>query len=213
MAKKQPKTSESQFSAKKVIKTKRMKTEFRKEFKLKRRNLAEKGVKSTAICERFLESEIYKNATLILTYVPMADEVNTSLITENALKDGKTVAAPRCEDKEGHMAFYEISSFSDLEKGTFGILEPKNYCKKILENDGAVIIVPAIAYDETGHRLGYGGGYYDRFLATCSHISVGLCYNELLTVNLPHFETDKAVNFIVTENRILAVKGEPKHGR
>lgn len=181
-----------------------MKAELRKKYKELRRNINNKSFKDDCICSNFLKSDIYSEAKQIFCYYPLADEINTVRIISAALNDGKEVALPVCSDKNGNMDFYYIKCLDDISKGTFGIGEPIiEKCLSAVNYSAAVCIVPALTYDEKGFRLGYGKGYYDRFLDKFDSLSVGLCYNELLCSKLPCEEYDKSVDCICTEKYLI----------
>ncbi len=168
--------------------------------------LSDKNKKDTDICRNFLSSEIYKNADRVLCYASLKDEICTDLILNSAFEDSKAVALPKCMDTCGNMIFYYVKSFDDIESGAFGIKEPKaDVCAQVRNFSCSVCVVPALAYDVRGFRLGYGKGYYDRFLQKFNSISVGLCYNEFLRESLPADEHDVSVNFVFTENKIIEV--------
>lgn len=138
------------------------KKELRKEYKQKRRALTEEQVKegSARIQEQFLHSDIYKSEDNLLIYVSQDNEVDTVPVIKQALSDGKTVAVPKVYGD--HMHFHRIHGLQDLKAGAYGILEPEN-CEMIHPSEG-ILIVPGIVFDEKGHRIGYGGGYYDRYI-------------------------------------------------
>ena len=161
------------------------------------------------IQNKFLNMWQYREADVILIYVATAIEVETRLIIETALKDGKTVAVPRCVDGTREMEFYKISGYSQLEKHTFGVLEPKpDECEKLEDFSKGVCVVPALVFDRSGCRLGYGGGYYDRFLSNFSGETVGLCYNECVKDSIPHGKYDRRVEKIITQNSVINTKTE-----
>lgn len=185
-----------------------MKKELRKKFKRLRSELLLKEEKSLKICNNFLNSDTYKNAKIILCYAALKDEVNTDLIIKKSLEDGKVIALPRCIDKNGLMIYYIINSLDDLEMGSFGISEPNTDCAELKDFADSVCIVPALSFDKYGYRLGYGKGFYDRFLENYIGCSVGLCYNELLSLNLPINEFDRSVNIVITDCDKFFCKGE-----
>jgi len=151
-----------------------------------------------------LKSEIYSSAKQVLCYYPLGDEINTLKIISAALANGKRLALPVCSDKNGNMNFYYINSLNDVAEGTFGIFEPIiEKCPFAEDFSDAVCIVPALTYDRRGYRLGYGKGYYDRFLSKYKVVSVGLCYNELLCSELPCEEHDMYVGNICTDNCLI----------
>ena len=141
-----------------------MKNKIRKEILEIRRNLSEEYVSETSrkITDKILDLPEYKNADLIFCYIAAKNEVQTNLLIEDAWKCGKRMAVPKVHGKE--MSFYEIHSFNQLKTGNFGIKEPDDSCPLIEKpNDSSIVIMPGVAFDRTGNRIGYGGGYYDRY--------------------------------------------------
>ena len=183
-----------------------IKSELRRFYREKRKSLADKETKDQQICEGFLNSEFYENARTLLCYAALKGEIDIDSIMEKALLDGKRVSLPRCSDLSGNMCFYYINSLSDLTDGSFGIREPDPVtCEKVESFSDCVCLVPALAFDKSGYRLGYGKGYYDRFIKKFIIISVGLCYNEFLSDALPVEEHDEAVDYIATESEIICL--------
>lgn len=183
-----------------------IKKELRKNLKAKRRNIEKKQLSDEFIRENLICSDLYLDAQQILFYACLDDEINVDDCITDALVLGKMVALPVCTDDKGNMDFYYIHSLTDLKSGFFGVREPDpEKCEMVTDFTNSVCIVPAIAYDKKGYRLGYGKGYYDRFLKNNALISVGLCYNELIEDNLPRDEYDVSVNYIVTQNGLIVV--------
>lgn len=148
----------------------------------------------------------YVNAELLLVYVSTPIEVDTRNLINRALEDGKKVAVPRCVPDTRNMEFYEIRSLDELSPGTFGVDEPTPNPERLLPADpGGLCIVPALCYDEYGYRLGYGKGYYDRFLAGYSGITVGICYAACVRRSLIHGRFDRPVELLVTERYIKRI--------
>ena len=141
---------------------------------------------SADLCEQFLQTLQYKSAKTIYGYLPYNQEVRTVPILATALKDGKRVAVPKVYGDE--MRFIYIEDFDSLEKSDMGIPEP-NEDGPIADDSSALVIMPGVAFDLEGHRIGYGGGYYDKFLASePKHPTVALCYDFQL---FPKLETEK----------------------
>ncbi|MCM1114733.1 MAG: 5-formyltetrahydrofolate cyclo-ligase [Clostridium sp.] len=183
-----------------------IKSELRKELKLKRKNIDQKADKDLNICENLICSDLYLNAEQVLFYAALEDEINIDACINDALMLGKKVALPVCTDNAGNMKFYYIDSLSDLKFGFFGVREPDaETCMEVENFTDSICVVPALAYNKNGYRLGYGKGYYDRFLQNYSSLSVGLCYNELLVDDLPTEECDIPVNYIITQDSVIAV--------
>lgn len=166
----------------------------------------EKQALDLKIEEKFLNSDQYKRARVILTYVSTELEVDTRALIDAALADKKTVAVPRCNPSGCTMDFYEIRSLSDLKKGYFGILEPTKSCKRLEKYGKAVCVVPGMTFDRAGNRIGYGKGYYDRFLAEFRGTSVGFCYSMNTVEELPTGEFDKSVDFVLTDRYTIEAR-------
>lgn len=142
----------------------------------------------------------YKRNDVLLTYVSTSIEVDTTRIINNAIADGKRVAVPRCIPGTRNMEFYFIDTVDDLKPGMFGVLEPDPDTSEMLTDlSGGLCIVPAFSYDWRGFRLGYGKGYYDRFLSRFEGNIIGICYSECVQRSLPHGRYDRAVELLVTE--------------
>ena len=175
----------------------------------KRRNTDGEILKelSKDICAHILNSDRYKNYSLIYGYMAVRGEADISPVLKKALSDGKRVALPKCMDKCGKMSFFEIKSFDDLTKGPFGISEPKP--SHLLEEDeDSLMLVPGVAFDiKSGRRIGYGAGYYDRYLKDhhpC--VKMGVSY-ELTVFDIPDTDiTDISMDMIVTEKMIYDCK-------
>ena len=106
------------------------------------------------------------------------------------------------------MSFYVISSLDELSVGTFGVREPdRNFNKRLEDFENSIIIVPGVSFSRDGHRLGYGGGYYDRFLQNYRGKSVGLCYEDMISDSIPVQEHDIAVNILITDKSTESLGG------
>lgn len=142
----------------------------------------------------------FREVATVLLYCAKPVEIDTKLLIERASALGKTVAVPRCVPGTREMDFYIIKSFDDLETGAFGVLEPiPDKCRKLSDFTSSVCIVPALVYDKQGYRLGYGKGYYDRFLSGYRGACIGLAYSDWVKETLPHGKFDRKVDIIVTE--------------
>lgn len=186
------------------IKDKRV---LRKYFKKIRSTMTaeEKICSDIAVQKAFLESDIYRKSEIILAYVSSDIEVDTSLIINDALKS-KIVLCPRCEKIGNIMHFYRIKDTESLEKGRFGISEPKSDCERYDDFLGAVCLVPALSYDKEGFRLGFGKGFYDRFLSDFGGVRVGLCYESCVCDKLIHDPHDQSVDILFTDKIIYDYK-------
>ncbi len=179
-----------------------MKAKLRKQLKEKRNTLDNKAELSGVISDIFLQSELYKNCDTVFVYSSLGSEVSTDKIIAKAFSDSKRVAFPKCLDKSGNMKFYFVTSQEELTKGYYDILEPPTYNEANIANCKTVCLVPGISFSLDGYRLGYGKGYYDRFLSEFHGICVGLCYSELLSESLPADPHDKKVDYLITDKRI-----------
>lgn len=192
--------SEAKFSADKK--------ELRSYIKIKRKSVENKAEKDSLVAQNLLSLDEIKKADTILCYISLDDEIYTDEIVRVLLDSGKRVGAPYCVDNNGNMDFYYITDFDDLRIQSFGVREPViEKCKKVTSFDNTIIILPGLCFDSNGNRLGYGKGYYDRFLQIHSLISVGLCYNSLIVKKVPTDMYDKKADIIVTENDIIRING------
>ncbi len=157
-----------------------------------------------SITSRLINSENYKSCDTVLIYVSFSDEPDTSNLIKYSLQNGKSVAVPVW--KNGVMNFYFIKSEENLTENIGRIKTVDiNESEKCESFGNCVCIVPALSFDMQGNRLGFGGGYYDRFLAEHKEIfSIGLCFERCLCSNaLPAEPHDIKVNAVITENRTI----------
>lgn len=158
-----------------------------------------------------LQSERYRQAERIFTFVSMGSEIETREIMTQAWRDGKTVAVPKTE-KGRVMVFLPIASLADLREGRFGVMEPAGEkAQEIVPQAGDLFLVPGALFDEKKHRLGYGGGYYDTYFAKHGGFEkIGLAFSiQIQKEPLPVEETDIPLDEIVTENGWM---GGKNHG-
>lgn len=165
----------------------------------------ERSVLDDRITQKLLATSEYAEATTVLTYVSVSSEVSTRMIIESALRDGKTVAVPRC--LPGHcLEFVAIASLDQLVPAPFNLLEPSKDLSALTEGhmDDSICIVPALLVDTKGYRLGYGAGFYDRFLSTYSGKKICLAYQQNLSkTELPHTAFDVPIDMVITESGVL----------
>ena len=173
------------------------KQEIRKYIVNKRKELPDTEVieKSLKIVEKIFFHPIFLKSEVVYCYKSIQNEVNMDHIINKLLKDNKQVALPRIDHNQ--MNFFMINTKEDLEKGYFGIYEPKDYCKKADLPD--LVLVPGVAFTPDGYRLGYGGGFYDRFLSEINTYSIGIGYAFQIINSLPIEEHDKKLNEIITD--------------
>ena len=144
----------------------------------------------------FLASEQYQNAKTIYGYLPYNQEVRTVPMLEQAIRDGKRVAVPKCYGED--MRFLYISDFvSEVAPGYANIPEPIAD-EPVADDKTALVLMPGLAFDPQGHRIGYGGGFYDRFLAQePDHPTLALCYGFQMVEHLETEEFDIPVDMVL----------------
>ena len=140
------------------------------------------------------EMEAFQKAKTIFCFVGTSSEIDTRAIIQYAWENHKEVAVPKCLEK-GHMEAYIITKEEDLEVGKFGIMEPKEGCKVLTPEQIDLIILPCLSCDRKGNRLGYGGGYYDRYLERCNSVRVVICREKLMLDEIPSETFDQKVIF------------------
>lgn len=166
------------------------------------------------IRRRLLSLREFDREDLLLTYVSTPIEVDTIGIIKEALGRGKKVAVPRCIPGTREMEFYLITDLSDLAPGMFHVLEPiPERCQRLEDYSEGLCIAPGLSFDYSGYRLGYGKGYYDRFLSKFGGYTVGICYYECMRWRLPHGRFDCAVDALITEKFIRAAVSVKPKGR
>jgi 5-formyltetrahydrofolate cyclo-ligase len=156
--------------------------------------------KNTLILKNLLSLKEFKEADLILTYISKENEISTLDFINQCFILKKRVAAPLTGVDE--IEFREFENLSDTEMGKFGIREPLKTCKLAQISKGTFCVVPALACNKRGFRLGYGKGYYDRFLNSFSGTSAVLCYEENI-IEIPVENHDRAADIIITEGGVF----------
>lgn len=156
-------------------------------------------IASERIQKKLKKVYAFKNAQKIGVYYPIGSEILTQDIIQEMLSQGREVFLPKT--KRDGMEFRKIADFSSLEIGNFGIMEPKDNCKT--DNKLDVVLVPTVAITPTGVRLGYGHGYYDRFLADNKTVTISLTLEKQIVKKIPISEHDIIIDWIVTENRTI----------
>ena len=188
-----------------IINIRNRKRELRAKYKRTRSSMppALKAELDKKLTDSFLGLDEYKNSDTLFAFVSSEIECDTSKIIEDALGSGKRVAVPKCGEKSGEMDFYYITSRSDLERGKFGILEPvPEKCPIAEDFSSGLCIVPGLCFDLQGYRIGFGKGYYDRFLQKFGGVTVGICYYKCMQNDLPTGVFDKPVDILLTERFI-----------
>lgn len=190
------------------------KDEIRVKLRRVRDNLSqeEKMVKSKAIHACLVESIEYQFSDLILAYVSFRNEVDTTMLIRQALSDHKKVYVPKVENPV--MEFYEIKSLEELHLSAMGILEPlgSEESRFVIDsfkgdNPKKLMLLPGLAFDEKGNRIGYGAGYYDRYLAKQGEdcfIKIGLCYEFQRLQEIETHKFDIKMDKIITPKDVIS---------
>ncbi|MDU7337569.1 MAG: 5-formyltetrahydrofolate cyclo-ligase [Clostridium sp.] len=184
---------------------KEIKTGLRSKYRRLREDLSEEEKRSldSEIQSRLLSLREYSQAETVFTYISKELEVDTLAIVRAAWANQKRVAVPRCVPGTRDMEFYYIRSWQDLEPASFGVMEPiVERCERVDDESKGFCLVPGFSFDVQGFRLGYGGGYYDRFLSRFGGFTVGICYSFCVQWNLPHGYYDRSVDLLVTEKYV-----------
>lgn len=173
------------------------KKELRRTIRERKRAMTEEEIvsRSEALGVLFAQSEAYKAAKTIYGYLPYNQEVRTVPMLEQALKDGKRVAVPKVYGDE--MKFLYLDDLTKVEKGYAGIPEPIAD-EPVADDETALVLMPGLAFDPQGHRIGYGGGFYDKFLAAePNHPTLALCYEFQMLPKLDTEEHDIPVDTVL----------------
>ena len=180
------------------------KESLRKEYIKIRNSISDRILKSIIIFNKIISLSEYKNAHIIGLYNSIGSEVNTSEMIEYFISDNKIVCLPRVT--EDNMDFYRIYSLNDkFEKSKFNVLEPiideNNY---ISADKIDLLIVPGVCFDIYKNRLGYGKGYYDRYLENANLIKIGICFDEQIVRSrkIPISKNDIMLDKVVSDKNI-----------
>jgi len=173
-----------------------------------RMNRKDVKTKSAKIAKKLFQSIVFEKAKKVMFYVSFKNEVETSEIIKRSFRMKKAVFVPKVGG--GEIFAVRINNFSELSHGKFGIKEPSE--KKIAFSPSDLsfdaIIVPGIAFDINGNRLGFGRGYYDRFLEKTCGVKIGLAYDYQLVKNMPVSKNDIRMDMVITEERVFTNIGE-----
>lgn len=161
----------------------------------------EKQKASQTISKTLLARPECKKTTAICVYVSLPDEVDTTTLLRAFIHQKKTVVVPRVAGKE--LKLHRIRTLRDLRKGSFGIAEAKRSCPEVETSYVDLFIVPGVAFDRKGYRLGRGRGYYDRLLSHVQVPKIGLAYSFQIVPRLPHKEYDIPMDIVITEHETL----------
>ncbi len=165
---------------------------------------AEVEAMSRGIGERFAGLPVLHQCTSVMIFMSFGSEVNTDYVIEWLWEQKKNVLVPRCKPETRELEIYPITTFADVEPGYFGIREPRRDLRPpVAKETIELVAVPAVAFDRRGYRVGYGGGYYDRFLAGMKVSTVGLAFSCQIIPEAPVDKYDRAVQGIITEQECI----------
>ncbi len=178
------------------------KQELREKYLLLRKNVIDKEKKSLIIMKKIIENTLYQQAQTIALYKNLPSEVDTNELIKKCLEDGKVVALPRVTGDD--LIFYQVEKEETFTKSSFGILEPTEDSRNVIKpEDIDLIIVPGVCFDLEHNRLGFGKGFYDRYLNGLSIPSIAICFDEQILENdlIPTNENDMKIALIITDKR------------
>jgi 5-formyltetrahydrofolate cyclo-ligase len=177
----------------------------RKELLQKRKSI-DKSLKEKwdmDISKTICSLDCFRNAKQVLVFSSTEDEFDTSYIVSRCREDKKLVFYPVCLDKNGNMQFFRVDGVDDLQLGAFNILEPKSICAPYSPTAFDIVIVPNLSVDKNKNRIGYGKGYYDRFLKNFMGSSICPCYETMMADAIPVDEFDEKTQIIVTNKEVI----------
>lgn len=175
----------------------------------KKLDLETKSKYDKIIADKFFETSYYKEAKNIFIYISYDSEINTQSIITKAIKEGKNIYVPRTEFSTKLMDAVKINNFDKLIKSKYGILEPKEDEPFINPNDLDLIVVPGVAFDKNGGRIGYGAGFYDRYFKKINYenkskvMKLVLAYDFQLIDKVPTDKEDVSIDAIITEKQFI----------
>jgi 5-formyltetrahydrofolate cyclo-ligase len=182
------------------------KKEIRKKILSQRFKMSQREVKakSEVICGSLISSQLFGEAKIISLYSPIKKEVRTEDIFNAAKNKGKIVGYPVSDPKNLVITYFKVDDMSELTEGKYGIMEPLPDKKRMIKtSDIDLIIIPGVAFDERGFRIGYGGGYFDRLLGRgdIKATKTALAFDSQVISKIPEELHDMRVDFIFTESR------------
>jgi 5-formyltetrahydrofolate cyclo-ligase len=189
------------------------KSEIRKKI-LEHRESIDSDIRSKwddSIFKRLISSEPYKRSNTIFAFVSFKSEVDTHRIINHAISNHKTICVPKINSKQEGIKIYKIDSFNQLKKGYFGILEPIEGCMPVDKNSLDLILMPGVAFDRYGGRVGYGAAFYDRFLSNMNKQvdKIALAYHFQVLDSVPMSEHDIRIDGIITEQETINTVPNP----
>lgn len=156
------------------------------------------------IYKRLFQLEAWKKSETIAVTVSVGNELDTMPIIEQAWKQGKRIAVPRCIPSKKQLEFYYLEDVNQLEESYYGLLEPNTYkCRRSEIEEIELMIVPGLVFDRKGYRIGHGGGYYDRLLTAHSFQTVSICFDFQLVEGIFNENHDIPVDKIITPTEVV----------
>ena len=183
------------------------KLDLKRRLRAERIQMSERAVreKSLRIYRRLIDMPAYQLARCIACYVSIKNEVDTRTVIQRAIGSGKQMGVPITRE-EGGMDFQAIAGLSDLRPVHYGLREPVQNPKMVLlPHTIDLILIPGIAFDRLGYRIGSGGGYYDRFLVRTEAVRIGLSYGFQIIDRMPAEPHDVKMDLIITENEVIRI--------
>jgi 5-formyltetrahydrofolate cyclo-ligase len=162
---------------------------------------------SYKIARNLFNEDDWKQAEVIGITISKEPEVDTYQIIRRAWESGKVVVAPKCHPKEKVLSFHKITRFSQLESVFYGLLEPiEEHTTEVKSDDINLLIVPGLAYTREGYRLGFGGGYYDRYLPDFKGKTISLAFHFQVLPQFPIEKHDIPVSKLITNDEVITIK-------
>ncbi len=167
---------------------------------------------SLAACERLTKLDAFQHAAVVMMYMPLAGEVDLTPVAIRCFQSGRTVCVPKVDWKRREMSAVEVTAFDDhvMDTDEHGLRAPRD-SRPTLPSVIDLVVVPGLAFDTRGHRLGRGGGYYDRFLKRLRRAAaiVGLAFDQQIIDEVPAHECDVSVGIVVTDRRVTHARPSP----
>ena len=159
-----------------------------------------------SMISRILSLASFRFAKTVLLYSPIKGEVNLLPLIQVILKEGKSVAFPLCHTESCTLTYHYVTSIDELISGSYGTMEPSINSQIYIpdKNKNDLILVPGISFDKQGYRLGYGKGYYDRYLMNFRGSQIGVTFHKLFVNSLPYGHYDRRVNAVLTEKGVFS---------
>lgn len=186
---------------------KELKDTLRAKYKLERAQTdgALREQRDAQICRRACELVSFRHAEYVLLYASLEDEICIDALAKIALERGKKTAFPLCDPQSHTMSYRFVNSVEELISGSYGIREPSPDAPAYdgeLHRGSAVCFVPGVVFDKAGYRVGYGKGYYDRFLSSFSGSRIGVVYSDFILPSLPRGRFDEKVDMLLSEKGV-----------